>query len=99
MNVNVPPNAIPNAAQPLEWPEGALTRIPYWIYQSPEITALEQQRLFEGPVWNFLCLEAEVPKPGDYRVTAVGSMPVVVGPRLRRRDLRLREPLRATAAR
>jgi hypothetical protein len=78
MNVNVPPTAIPNTAQPMEWPEGALTRIPYWIYQSPEITALEQQRLFEGPVWNFLCLEAEVPKPGDYRVTAVGSMPVVV---------------------
>ena len=78
MNVNVAPTAIPNAAQPMEWPEGALTRIPYWIYQSPEITALEQQRLFEGPVWNFLCLEAEVQKAGDYRVTFVGSMPVVV---------------------
>ena len=78
MNVNVPPGAIPNTAQPMEWPEGALTRIPYWIYQSPEIYALEQQRLFEGPVWNFLCLEAEVQKPGDYRVTFVGSMPVIV---------------------
>jgi phenylpropionate dioxygenase-like ring-hydroxylating dioxygenase large terminal subunit len=78
MNVNVPPTAIPNTAQPMEWPEGALTRIPYWIYQSPEITAREQQRLFEGPVWNFLCLEAEVQKAGDYRVTAAGSMPVVV---------------------
>ena len=78
MNVNVPPSAIPNTAQPMEWPEGALTRIPYWIYQSPEIYALEQQRLFEGPVWNFLCLEAEVQKPGDYRVTFVGSMPVIV---------------------
>ena len=78
MNVNVPPGSIPNTAQPMEWPEGALTRIPFWIYQSPEITALEQQRLFEGPVWNFLCLEAEVAKPGDYRVTFVGSMPVIV---------------------
>src|SRR4029077_8163502 len=78
MNVNVPPGAIPNAALPREWPEGALTRIPFWIYQSPDIYALEQQRIFEGPVWNYLCLEAEVAKPGDYRVTFVGSMPVIV---------------------
>ena len=78
MNVNVPPGTIPNTAQPIEWPEGGLTRIPYWIYQSSEITALEQQRLFEGPVWNFLCLEAEVCNAGDYRTTFVGSMPVVV---------------------
>src|SRR5881394_4024097 len=78
MNVNVPPTAIPNTAQPMEWPEGALTRIPFWIYQSPEIYALEQQRIFEGPVWNYLCLEAEVAKPGYYRVTFIGSMPVIV---------------------
>ena len=78
MNVNVPPGAIPNATPAMEWPEGALTRIPFWIYQSPEIYALEQQRIFEGPVWSFLCLEAEVQKPGDYRVTFLGSMPVIV---------------------
>jgi anthranilate 1,2-dioxygenase large subunit/terephthalate 1,2-dioxygenase oxygenase component alpha subunit len=76
MNVNVTPFS--NAAQPMEWPEGALTRIPFWIYQSPEIYALEQRRLFEGPVWNYLCLEAEVKEPGDYRTTFVGSMPVIV---------------------
>jgi len=52
--------------------------VPFWIYQSPEIYALEQQRIFEGPNWNYLCLEAEVAKPGDYRTTFVGSMPVVV---------------------
>jgi anthranilate 1,2-dioxygenase large subunit/terephthalate 1,2-dioxygenase oxygenase component alpha subunit len=34
--------------------------------------------VFEGPAWNYLCLEAEVAKPGDYRTTFVGSMPVVV---------------------
>jgi anthranilate 1,2-dioxygenase large subunit/terephthalate 1,2-dioxygenase oxygenase component alpha subunit len=75
MNVNVP---LSNAARPMEWPQGELTRIPFWIYQAPEIYALEQQRVFEGPAWNYLCLEAEVAKPGDYRTTFVGSMPVVV---------------------
>jgi len=80
MNVNVNPadGIRSNAEHPLEWPEGALTRVPFWIYQSPEIYALEQQRIFEGPNWNYLCLEAEVAKPGDYRTTFVGTMPVVV---------------------
>ncbi len=80
MNVNVSNSGggLSNAAQPMEWPEGELTRIPFWIYQNPEIYALEQQRIYEGPVWNFLCLEAEVKKPGDYRTTFIGSMPVIV---------------------
>ena len=91
MNINV----IPNAPHPTEWPDGELTRIPYWIYQAPEIYALEQKRIYEGPVWNYLCLEAEIAKPGDYRTTFVGSMPVVVVRDFDERDLRVREPLRA----
>jgi anthranilate 1,2-dioxygenase large subunit/terephthalate 1,2-dioxygenase oxygenase component alpha subunit len=80
MNVNVRTNGgiIGNAEHPMEWPEGALTRVPFWLYQSPEICAAEQQRVFEGPVWNYLCLEVEVSEPGDYRTTFVGTMPVVV---------------------
>ena len=80
MNVNVTTNggAVINAEQPMEWPQGALTRVPFWIYQLPEIYAAEQRRIYEGPVWNYLCLEAEVAKPGDYRTTFVGTMPVVV---------------------
>ena len=60
------------------WPPDALTRVPYWVYQSPELQAAEQKLIYEGPVWNYLCLEAEITKPGDYRVTFVGSMPVIV---------------------
>jgi len=67
-----------NAPPATEWPAGALTRVPYWIYQSPEIYAQEQRCIYEGPTWNYLCLEGEVPKPGDYRATFVGAMPVVV---------------------
>jgi anthranilate 1,2-dioxygenase large subunit/terephthalate 1,2-dioxygenase oxygenase component alpha subunit len=59
------------------WPAG-LTRVPYWVYTDADIRGLEQKRLFEGPVWNFLCLEIELPNVGDYRTTFVGSMPVVV---------------------
>jgi anthranilate 1,2-dioxygenase large subunit/terephthalate 1,2-dioxygenase oxygenase component alpha subunit len=80
MNINVRTSegTAANTEQRLEWPEGALTRVPFWLYQAPEIYAAEQHRVFEGPVWNYLCLEAEVAKPGDYRTTFLGSMPVVV---------------------
>jgi len=80
MNINIDTGAdtLRNAAPAIEWPKDELTRIPYWIYQNPEILALEQQRIYEGLVWNFLCLEAELKEPGDYRATFVGSMPVVV---------------------
>ena len=59
------------------WPEG-LTRVPYWVYTRRRLLALEQKRMFEGPAWNFLCLEAELANTGDYRTTFVGDMPVVV---------------------
>ncbi len=59
------------------WQAG-LTRVPYWVYQDPDLPALEQKRIFEGPVWNYLCLETEIANPGDWRATSVGSMPVVV---------------------
>ncbi len=59
------------------WPSG-LTRIPYWVYRDADVLAREQKRIFEGPVWNFLCLESELDAPGDYRTTFVGAMPVVV---------------------
>lgn len=59
------------------WPPG-LTRVPYWVYQDPDIARLEQARIFEGPAWHFLCLEIDVPDTGAYRTTMVGVMPVVV---------------------
>ena len=65
------------ARQPRMWPDGP-TRVPFWAYQDAGILDLEQTRLFEGPVWNFLCLDIEIPEPGDWRATYVGGMPVVV---------------------
>ena len=50
------------------WPHD-LTRVPFWVYQDQDVARQEQARLFNGPVWNFLCLEAEIPNQGDYRTT------------------------------
>ncbi|HTB43986.1 MAG TPA: Rieske 2Fe-2S domain-containing protein [Acetobacteraceae bacterium] len=71
------PDALaPYATRPA-WPAG-LTRVPFWVYQDPDILRAEQETLFEGPVWSYLCLEVEIPNPGDWRATFVGQMPVVV---------------------
>jgi anthranilate 1,2-dioxygenase large subunit/terephthalate 1,2-dioxygenase oxygenase component alpha subunit len=60
------------------WPGETLARVPYWVYQDAETYQAELRRIFEGPVWNFVCLEADLPHPGAFRTTFVGEMPVVV---------------------
>ncbi len=64
--------------QPRTWPEEGYTRAPYWAYTDPEIYIQEQARIFRGPVWNYVGLEAEVPNPGDYKTTFIGDTPVVM---------------------
>ena len=58
--------------------EPGLTRVPYWVFQREDVLHAEQQRVFQGPTWNFLGLAAEVANPGDYRCTWVGSTPIVM---------------------
>ena len=60
------------------WPKEGSARIPYWVYQDPEVYALEQERIFSGPTWNYVGLEAEIPNPGDYRRTFIGERSVIV---------------------
>ncbi|KKW64367.1 Rieske 2Fe-2S domain-containing protein [Mycolicibacterium elephantis] len=54
------------------------SRIPYEIYTSQAVYDREQERLFRGPIWNYLALEAELPNPFDFKSTFVGDTPVVV---------------------
>src|SRR5262249_22375279 len=59
-------------------PSSALTRVPYWVYQDEANYRAELRRIFEGPAWNYVCLESDLPRAGAYRTTFVGEMPVVV---------------------
>lgn len=61
----------------LVWPDG-LTRVPYWAFQSDAVYKDEQTKLFQGPHWNYLCLEAEVPEIGDYKTSFIGETSIVV---------------------
>jgi anthranilate 1,2-dioxygenase large subunit/terephthalate 1,2-dioxygenase oxygenase component alpha subunit len=60
------------------WPGETLARVPYWVYQDVDNYQHELRRIFEGPVWNYVCLESDVAKPGDFRTTFLGEMPIVV---------------------
>lgn len=67
-----------NQTHPITWVRGLHTRVPYAVYQRQDILEQEQKCVYEGPAWNYLCLEAEIPEPGRYRTTFVGQTPVVV---------------------
>ena len=62
----------------MQWPAEGYRRAPYQVYSDPEIYAREQARIFRGPVWHFLALEAELPAPGNFKSTHVGDTPIVV---------------------
>lgn len=59
------------------WPSD-LTAVPYRVYRDPALLKAEQELVFEGPFWNYLCLESEIPDSGDWRQTRLGQMPIVV---------------------
>ena len=61
----------------LTWPEDDC-QVPDWVYTDQRIYEREQERIFFGRHWNFVGLECEVPKPGDYIRSYVGAVPVVV---------------------
>jgi anthranilate 1,2-dioxygenase large subunit len=71
-------NTTPSADRDVCFPRSDGSRIPYKVYTSPEIYRLEQERIFRGPVWSFVAMEVEIPKPNDFKSTFVGDTPVVV---------------------
>ena len=54
------------------------SRVPFKVFDSDEIYAREQERIYRGPTWSFLGLEAEIPEVGDYKSTFIGETPVVM---------------------
>lgn len=63
----------------ISWPAKDLSRIPFVAYHDEQVYTAEQERVFRGPTWHYLALEAEVPKPGDFITTFVGDTSILVG--------------------
>ena len=61
----------------VDWPRNDYSRVPYWLYHEPKIYEAEQERIFKGPVWCYVGLEAEIPQPGDFRTTHIGDTPII----------------------
>ncbi len=64
--------------QTIHWADAGLTRIPFALYSDKDLPEQEQELIFRGNTWNFLCLDAELPEAGSYRTTFAGATPVVV---------------------
>lgn len=65
-------------SSPKIWPGEGHCRIPYWVYYDGENYEREQEMIFRGPAWNYVGLEAEIPRPGDFKTTFVGETPIIV---------------------
>jgi salicylate 5-hydroxylase large subunit len=65
-------------SQPTVWPEGNVSRVPYWLYSDGEIYARELERLFYGKHWCYVGLEAELPEPKTFKTTFIGERSVIV---------------------
>jgi salicylate 5-hydroxylase large subunit len=71
-----------NDSQPIlferKWQHEGSSRVPYWVYSDPELYQREQERIFNGPHWSYVGLEAEIPNPGDFKRSWVGERSVIV---------------------
>ena len=46
----------------LEWSAEGYRRAPYTVFHDRQIYEREQARIFRGPVWHYIGLEAELPE-------------------------------------
>jgi salicylate 5-hydroxylase large subunit len=67
----------PSQAPARVWPDDGCSRVPNWVYTDPEIFVREQDRVFGASDWLYTCLEAEIPNPGDFKRSQLGSREVV----------------------
>lgn len=68
----------PSTTADIRFPSDGVTEIPYDLYTDPGLYKLELERVYRGPVWNYLCLACEIPDHGDFVTSHVGATPVIV---------------------
>ena len=68
----------PTAEHGVSWPSNGVSAVPFRVYTDHDQYHREQERLFQGPTWQYLCLEVELGKAGDFVSTTVGEAAVIV---------------------
>lgn len=66
------------ASHPVVWPEKNFTRVPYEVFYDTDTYRLEMERIFRGPIWNYVGLECEIPAWGDFLTTWIGDTQIIV---------------------
>lgn len=64
--------------QPRRWPEGQITRVPYWIYADRGLYERELETIFYGPTWNYVGFADEVREKGSYKRGWIGERSVIL---------------------
>jgi anthranilate 1,2-dioxygenase large subunit len=60
------------------WPARDFSRVPHRVYTDATVYQREQERIFRGPVWSYLGLDAEIPNSGDFILTSIGDTPIIL---------------------
>jgi len=61
-----------------KWTTNGTHLVPYWVYTDRDIYNRELREVFAGRSWNYVGLEAEIPKAGDFKRTRLGETSVIV---------------------
>ena len=60
------------------WPGENCERVPLWVYSDRANYGRELERIFYGPHWHFVGVDAEIPNPGDFKRATIGERSVIV---------------------
>ncbi len=71
-------NAYPPAHIGKDWPAAGPSRVPYAVYADPSLHREELNRLFYRGHWSYVGLAAEVPTPGDFKLSWLGERSVIL---------------------
>ncbi len=61
----------------IHWPSNGISEVPFRVYTDQVTYDREQECLFQGPTWQYLCLEVELADPGDFVSTTMGEVEVI----------------------
>jgi len=60
------------------WPSNGISEVPFRTYTDQASYDNEQERIFKGPTWHYLCLEVELAETGNFIATTVGEVSILV---------------------
>lgn len=61
-----------------QWDTGEHSRVPFWVYTRQDLYKKELEKFFYNDHWCYVGLEAEIPKPGDFKRSNIGERSVIM---------------------